>query len=210
MVSSLTGHLLYKEAAMGGIASGRRPAANKRRPVVEDRIVLDLKNFKKHLIPDALIAQAHSKNGTEVFRMVIAVSEDSLTLHYKLQKQIQKEKIFLNFAPCNYGGSRAYMLCPECDKQYRILYLGNKGRWACRKCLGLAYKIQRLTKRKRHFHMVEKIKNRRFKDGPVSQKPSRMWAKTHADLVNRIAQHHQEGFESFREWFDNIHKKYGP
>ncbi len=44
----------------------------------------------------------------------------------------------------NYGGLRYWLLCPECGKRMRKLYLAedDDGRWSCRLCLKAAYRSQ--------------------------------------------------------------------
>lgn len=43
--------------------------------------------------------------------------------------------------PCNYGGYRYWLVCPQCGKRYGVLYFKND-RWACRKCQKLVYSCQ--------------------------------------------------------------------
>lgn len=39
---------------------------------------------------------------------------------------------------CNYGGSRPWWLCPECERRCELLYLW-RGQIQCRQCAGLVY-----------------------------------------------------------------------
>jgi len=57
--------------------------------------------------------------------------------------------------------------------------------------------------------MAKKLKEKKLRGAPVSEKPYKMWTKTHAELVNRITKHQEAGCNSFREWFDRIRTKYG-
>jgi hypothetical protein len=48
--------------------------------------------------------------------------------------------VALEWAPCRYGGSRAWFRCPWCPRRCAILYgLSGDGYFACRRCLRLAY-----------------------------------------------------------------------
>ena len=46
--------------------------------------------------------------------------------------------------PCNFGGSREWLLCPEptCGRRVLSLFIDEHHRIACRKCLGLLYESQ--------------------------------------------------------------------
>jgi hypothetical protein len=45
--------------------------------------------------------------------------------------------------PCNYGGSRPWFICPQCQRRCAVVYLGARGgRYACRHCSRVAYYSQ--------------------------------------------------------------------
>jgi hypothetical protein len=46
---------------------------------------------------------------------------------------------------CHYGGHRHWFLCPLCNRRSKKLYLTYGSRFACRKCLKLAYLTQNRT-----------------------------------------------------------------
>jgi hypothetical protein len=211
MVSFQTGQLFFKEVPMGGLGSGRRYSNQERRPIVEDFVVLDIRTFKDHLNSKAIITQTVFENECEAFKFLIDLSfSDRIKIYYPFKGKNRIQTIKLADKLCNFGGSRTYMLCPECKKKCCVIYLGKNGKWACQRCLGLAYKSQRLNKIKRHLYMVQKIKNKKLRGVPVPvfQKPYRMKTQTHAELVQKLAWHQGKVNESINEWYNEILKKY--
>jgi len=48
--------------------------------------------------------------------------------------------------PCNYGGSRLWLCCPQCQGRALVLYRADRG-FGCRKCLDLRYYTQSMNYR---------------------------------------------------------------
>jgi hypothetical protein len=48
------------------------------------------------------------------------------------------QRITIELKPCNYGGKRAYLHCPECGSRVLVLYQYGM-RFLCRRCHNLAY-----------------------------------------------------------------------
>ena len=193
---------------MGGLGSGRKYSDHERRPIVEDFPCMDLRTFKKHLTPGTTIVQTHMRSNEKIFKIVIDISPDCLVLHYRFKEKIRTIKILIIHQPCNLGGQRSYLLCPECNKKRSLIYMDNSSRWACRECLGLAYRSQRLNPSDRHLHMATKIRDQKLKSREVLKKPYRMKTKKHAELVQKITWHQNKACESFRQWFEDIQNKY--
>ena len=90
-----------------------------------------------------------------------------------------KQKIPIAYTKCSYGGTRPWMVC-ECGKRCSVLYLDK--RFACRKCLNLAYDSQN---RGSYWNMLTKADKIRTKLGlsagvanPLGDKPKGMWNTT--------------------------------
>lgn len=66
----------------------------------------------------------------------------------------------LDWTPCNYGGRRAWFLCParRCGRRVAILY--GVGIFACRHCYQLAYPCQRETSDERAARRADIIRAR--------------------------------------------------
>ncbi len=65
----------------------------------------------------------------------------------------------LEWTDCTLGGQRAWMLCPtrDCARRVALLYIGNRGVFACRKCYHLAYASQRETVEDRAARRANRI-----------------------------------------------------
>ena len=64
---------------------------------------------------------------------------------------------------CNFGGSRKWFLCPECDKRMATLFLAQ--RVACRKCLDLRYPTQSESELDRIWRRKRRLAARLGSDG---------------------------------------------
>ena len=80
----------------------------------------------------------------------IHTEADKITLSYKYRSNNNEWKdesypVWLDSTSCNYGGNRAWFLCPGkgCDRRVAILY--GAAVFACRHCHQLAYPCQRET-----------------------------------------------------------------
>lgn len=92
--------------------------------------------------------------------------------------------IELTTTACNYGRSRYWFVCPECEKRVAILYFQKQ--FNCRQCLKLAYPIENMTKINRAHWMAWKLKRRINWDKKISaEKPKRMHWKTMLKIIRR-------------------------
>ncbi len=69
-----------------------------------------------------------------------------------------KQGVWLDWTPCNYGGSRPWFLCPRCNRRVAVLYGG--ARFYCRHCHGLAYTSTRESSSDRGIRKARKIHER--------------------------------------------------
>jgi hypothetical protein len=195
---------------MGGIGSGRRYSKHEHRTDVEVCPAVDLRIIKNHLGSEVFVTQKIFRNNRESYKFLIDPSEATdghLTIHFSFQKKVQTQKITLTEMPCHLGGKRFFMLCPECDGQFCLLYL-RSGSWACKHCHGLAYLSQRLNARKRHLHAIQRIEKKKLKGTPPEQKPYRMKSKTHQEIVEELAAHHIAHLKLAQKWHHDLKDKY--
>jgi hypothetical protein len=190
---------------MGSLGSGRRVGDHPTRPIVEDTPALGITKIKKQLVPGTLIKQTFPNN----FKVLIEVHDKSLSVTFPTGRTIKQQTIQITKQPCHFGGSRFFMLCPECEKKYTIIYLGSHGNWACRTCLGLGYRTQRMDRSTRHLHRAQKIRQMHLKGAHPSERPYHMSGKKHMKWLEKIFWHQRQGIESFTEWVNDIRKKYG-
>lgn len=75
----------------------------------------------------------------------IEATPDIMRLLYRYRGEAIQEPVRISTVPNNYGGARAFFLCPGCGRRVRFLYL-RWGRFRCRGCARLNYRSQQLTK----------------------------------------------------------------
>ena len=82
---------------------------------------------------------------TDVGRVAYHCDLSGITLRYVDQGGVKEQRLSFDHTPCNYGGSRKWFVCPECQNRSLIMYLKD-GSFACRSCHHLSYKSSNETK----------------------------------------------------------------
>lgn len=75
----------------------------------------------------------------------LEVSPDIVWLLYRYQEREYREPVEISRVANHYGGARPFLICPDCGRRVRFLYL----RWRvfrCRSCARLNYASQQRTK----------------------------------------------------------------
>ena len=75
---------------------------------------------------------------------------------------VMRESIIVSYTSCNFGGRRAWWICPQCSSRRGALF-EHQQHWRCRDCLGLSYHSQRVSRAER---LANKIKGLREQLGP--------------------------------------------
>lgn len=89
----------------------------------------------------------------------------------------------LTHTPCNYGGHRAWFLCPDCGRACAVLYgLSRRGSFACRTCLHLAYASETESPVDRCWRAQRKLEAKLTEDG---DRPSGMRRRTFERICKR-------------------------
>jgi hypothetical protein len=136
---------------MGGYGSGRRYGYCK--PLVEDCMYIDI----RHLSKSGCLAPGRKyslkwQNGCDI---LIETTPDAVKLLYNISSNGQpRENVFikvpLSWTPCNFGGARAWFICPSCGRRAAKLYIESRY-FLCRHCNNLAFSSQREDKQMREF-----------------------------------------------------------
>lgn len=133
---------------MGGYGSGR-PAW---RPILERRTRLDVRFLQRQgwLRPGQAGSLTWSSDGEPIASVSYRAFDDTLELQYGVRHDGEEDwtptltSVPIEHHPWRFGGRRAFWRCPRCARRCEVVvYAG--GRWACRKCLRLAYQSQRLA-----------------------------------------------------------------
>jgi len=148
---------------MGGMGSGRRSGWGKN--TVSDMRRIDVRRWQREGILKAGIAGGWqwSSRGEVVASIKYAVEAGAVRLMYKSCDRGEKwqdmdYRVRLAWTPCNFGGARAWFLCPSCCRRVALLYGGKV--FACRHCHRLAYDCQRETPDDRVSRQVDKLRER--------------------------------------------------
>lgn len=80
--------------------------------------------------------------------VIVAGDADRVTLSYQWTPYNSDPRnveclLRVDHTPCNYGGSRPWLLCPSCGRRCAVVYFGAPGgRYACRHCVRVSYLSQ--------------------------------------------------------------------
>lgn len=179
---------------MGGLMSGFQ---GRRKITVEEVLHLKVSSLKiKRGANYKAEVSWGDKNKTSIG--VIKANDNEITLTYTITKNEEKTKvkydIEIEFTPCNYGGERAWFLCPECEDRVSKLYLKN-GYFKCRRCHELNYILQQEDKRDfavrsiehKMYKIQDKLKTRRATNNCYAiPKPKGMHYKTYKELIEQL------------------------
>jgi hypothetical protein len=150
---------------MGGMNSGRRYQGGK--DVTTDYRALDVSIFQRDgvLVAGRSFTTNWTSNGETVASIQVRTEADRVILDYRHQRgggewKSQNYPVRIEWTVCNYGGKRAWFLCPAagCGKRVAILYCG--GIFACRHCYRLAYPSQRENAGDRATRQADKLRNK--------------------------------------------------
>ena len=102
-----------------------------------------------------------------------------------------QETVMFDWTACNYGGKRAWLLCPNCDRRVAVLY--GAGRYfLCHHCYNLTYGSQQESMPDRLMRKARKIRARLGASNNLMEsilfKPKNMHQKTF-DRLRREADH---------------------
>lgn len=101
------------------------------------------------------------------------------------------ELVRINWTPCNYGGQRAWLVCPRCGQRVAVLY--RLGAFACRNCHQLVHQSTRTAPSSKPYERANKIRVRLGWGGgiasPQGDKPKGMHWKTYGRLMQQLNVH---------------------
>jgi hypothetical protein len=149
---------------MGGIGSGRRNQRGK--DATDDYRSLDVRRWQRdgYLTPGRAFSWQWTCNGETVASIQVRTESDQVILSYRQRGsgewKDERYPVRLDWSPCNYGGQRAWFLCPAvgCSRRVAILYGG--AIFACRHCYRLAYSSQRENANDRATRRADRLRAR--------------------------------------------------
>jgi hypothetical protein len=148
---------------MGGYNSGRR--GGKR--TTDEMHILDIRKIERAglLKPGCSFGWQWARGGDKIASINMRTDTDRVTLTYRSRTnggewQDMNYPVYLAWTNCNYGGQRAWWLCPAvgCGKRVAVLFGGKV--YACRHCHQLAYPTQRQQAHDRACNRADTIRKR--------------------------------------------------
>ena len=176
---------------MGGSNSGRhggKSTTNKMRS-----LDIRLLHCSGGLGPGELRTWSWTRSVSGVSRISMYAGDDAVTLAYQVTYQSGESRDYsypvrIEWTPCNYGGRRAWWVCPDCGRRVAVLWGGR--RYACRHCHDLAYKSTRTAPGSECYARANKIRARLGWGGgvasPPGNKPKGMHWSTYSRLIKQL------------------------
>jgi hypothetical protein len=119
---------------MGGFGSGQRSNS---KATTSDYDRLDVRNWQRERVLVSGRSFAYQQWNVEVLApFKLGAQPDRISL---VDRSGLRYSVSLEWTRCNYGGSRAWLVCPTCRRRVAILY---GAAFACRRCRRLAYDSQ--------------------------------------------------------------------
>ncbi len=159
---------------MGGYSSGRH--GGKR--TTNDMLALDIRKIQRagRLTPGQSFGWQWTRGGDQIASINMRTATDRVTLVYRSRSngddwQDMNYPVRLTWTACNYGGYRAWWLCPAvgCGRRVAVLYGGKV--YACRHCHKLAYQTQREQAHDRASSRANTIRKRLGWDAGILNLP---------------------------------------
>jgi len=143
---------------MGGYNSGRRWDS---KATTSDYRQLDIRRWQRSGLLVAGRSFAWQAWEVDVVTSIKRDEPDLMRLYYTGGRDRRSEpcRVLIEWTPCNYGGTRAWFICPmNCGRRVAILY--GDGSLACRQCNQLAYQSQHASPRYRALHRARAIRRK--------------------------------------------------
>lgn len=151
-------------------------------------------------------------------RVRVSENTERMTLSYKCTPYGREPSdiecsLWIDRTPCNYGGSRSWVLCPVCRRRCAVVYFGAPGgRYACHRCARIGYLSQSEDEMAGLWRSQRKIE-RRLAGGAGEwdgrHKPKGMHRQTYDQLLCRIWELERRRDEVFAIKFEPLLRRFG-
>lgn len=195
---------------MGGSGSGRRLGKHK----LDGLPSIDLRYLKQN----GFLAFGRTSTLSWSIRkkifgyLTVTATSYSLLLRCRFRQSpgdtwtLIEQTVPLTWTPCNYGGKRSWMLCPDCGRRVLVLYVACV-RFRCRHCLKLTYTSRNECDQDMQFRKIWKIREqlgaKRSILEPIGPKPKGMHRRTFTRLKRKAEKLEQQVWGAMREWLED-------
>lgn len=190
---------------MGGMGSTRWGIKEKRE-YLDDARSIDINYLNKHhaLTTDTDFSLSWGDKEDIVSSMAVRAKDGYLEVLHNQKTDNGyggpcEVHIGLTHTQCNYGNTRPWFLCPDCDARTAKLYHLESG-FICRKCSGLPYQSQSESHFDRSIRKARKIRVKLGVDTnllvPVLMAPKSMYWKTFDRLHKELERVEKEFFST--------------
>lgn len=184
---------------MGGYGSGRRGYSRK----LEDWLTVDIRELRKggHLRrPGASVTCGlYSASGNLLASVRLIITPGRVWFTWQTRAPSSSESwrderrtVDIDHAPCNFGGTRSWFICPQCSRRIAAVYVDGS-ELGCRHCLDLAYESQSETLADRARRRERKIRRKLGMGAnlvvPLGDKPKWMHWQTYVSLCAAATRH---------------------
>ena len=192
---------------MGGYNSGRQGSKG----TTQGRNTLDVRNWQRDhlLIPGHRFSSFWTRNGQPNGSISVIVNTASVNLIYRHggdTGQDMNYPVMIDWTPCNYGGRRAWWLCPCCERRVAVLYSGKI--FACRQCHQLNYASTRTVPGFKPYERADRVRKRlgwcAGVASPPGDKPKGMHWKTFLRLMHQLTDHSIAAMQSTDKLFEQL------
>ncbi len=179
---------------MGGFGSGRRWSSTE---TTSDYVRVDVRKWQRQGL---LIAGRTFFSWPSWEVEVTSADRDEpilLCLHPRHGTGVRPQRIWIEWTACNYGGKRAWFICPRgCGRRVAILY--GTVELACRHCRQLTYECQQDSGWHRSLRQARtsraKLGGSMSLAESLPEKPKGMHWRTYRRLITRLVQREQAVF----------------
>jgi hypothetical protein len=187
---------------MGGFGSGQRWNS---KATTSDYDRLDVRNWQRErrLVSGRFFA--YQQWNVEVLAFKLGAQPDRISL---VDRSGLRYSVSLAWTRCNYGGSRAWFVCPTCRRRVAILY--GVFAFACRNCRQLAYDSQQDSGWNRSLRQARTVRMRLGGSAnlaePLPGKPKGMHWRTYRRLYLQAAGHEEMCFGGAMSMLTSLEK----
>ena len=155
------------------------------RPKAEACLRLDVREFARRNLLESSAFTWHWTNtetGKQVASIGARIEGSAVRLAYAVNNRPAGELVHITSTPCGFGGSRPWFACPRCERRVAVLFMRG-GRFACRRCSGVAYTSQSEDAIGRSWRRQRKLERRLGDDW---RRPKGMHSLTCARILEGI------------------------